>query len=615
MKLNIYYSKNLENKQKFEKFFIDNYLFKDKSDYLAGELIDVKFYDIKNFVKNEGFNVILVDDYLIYEIYNDQELNNKLKEKWNYNDKSIVFIALSENFHQLEIARDVNFVRAYDKDDLFEFLFTEITHDILRFLLEEERLNIFISHAKSDGRDIAKAIKEFIDSDLKLSNFFDEVDIQNSQKWDDKLEESIKKSLFLYILSDNYAQTLWTKKELIFAKENKRPIVGIDVLSNKNEISTFIGNTPILKLKQHIQEIEVNCKDTYLLHTKSNIRKIINLLLKEALIFEVKKDKTDLPKKPDLFDLCKIPSLTVIYPDPPMFNVEKEALENCSNKKIFTPLVAEIDKLGYLKYPLNKKIAISISEPNDLEEKGMRIEHLHLLMIEIARYLIIMGAELIYGGDLGYKKEFNFTSILAETFRAYNKLDEKKQKKLINYSAYPFCEKIDVHLKTQNIDVIEFKDCIGEKCSFNDIETIAKNLTKMREIITKEMDIKIAVGGKISGFSGFYPGVLEEVYLALKENKPVILIKGFGGIVDKIIEFINGKEVEELTFEYQSKVNPKLKQFLEKNPKIKGKIKSKYNEFLNILNLQKEKIIILEFNNYHQIIADILKTFHKIFNQ
>jgi len=97
-----------------------------------------------------------------------------------------------------------------------------------------------------------------------------------------------------------------------------------------------------------------------------------------------------------------------------------------------------------------------------------------------------------------------------------------------------------------------------------------------------------------------------------KENKPVILIKGFGGIVDKIAEFINGKKVEELTFEYQSKVNPKLKQFLDENPKIKEKIKFKYNELLNTLNLQKEKIITLEFNNYHQIIADILKTFHKI---
>ena len=605
MKLNIYYSKKLKNKQKFEKFFIDNYLFKDKSNYLAGELIDVRFYDIKNFDKNKGFDVILVDDYLIDEIYKKEDINNKLKEKWSFNDNSIVFIALSENFHQLEIAKEVNFVRAFDKDDLFEFLFTEITHDILRFLLKEKRLNVFISHAKKDERNIAKAIKEFIDSDLKLSNFFDEVDIQNSQKWDDKLEENVEKSLFLYILSDNYAQTLWTKKELILAKENKRPIVGIDVLANKNEISTFMGNTPILKLKQNIQEIEVNCRDTYLLHTKSNIRKIINLLLKEALIFELVKNKSDLPKKPDLFDLCKIPLSTVTYSDPPMFNVEKEALENCSNQELFTPLVAELKKLGFLNKSLNKKIAISISEPNDLEEKGMRIEHLNLLMIEIARYLIIMGAELIYGGDLGYKKEFNFTSILAETFRAYNKFIKKEQKKLINYSTYPFCERIDVHLKTQNIDVIEFKDCIGEKCSFNDIEIIAKNLTKMRKIITKEMDIKIAVGGKITGFTGFYPGVLEEVYLALKENKPVILIKGFGGIVDKIIEFINGKNIEELTFEYQSKSNPKLKQFLDNKQNKSNEIEKIYNVILEILTKHAKKIVIINFKDYFQILKEL----------
>ncbi|WP_457560702.1 TIR domain-containing protein [Caminibacter sp.] len=602
MKLNIYYSKNLENKQKFENFFIYNYLFKDKNNYLAGELIDVRFYNIKDFEIKYDFCVILVDDYLIDEIYDNQEINNKLKEKWEYNDKSIIFVALSENFNQLEIAKEVNFVRAYDKDDLFEFLFIEITHDILRFLLKEEKLNIFISHAKSDGKNIAKAIKEFIDSDLKLSNFFDEVDIQNSQKWDDKLEKSIKKSLFLYILSDNYAQTLWTKKEIIFARKNKRPIVGIDVLSNKNEIFQFISNTPILKLKQNIQAIEVNCKNSYLLHTKSNIRKIINLLLKEALMFELVKNKTDLPKKPDFFDLLQEDKNTIIYPDPPIMNIEKNELQSLTKKNILTILESKFNKT------IKKRIAVSISESNDLEEKGMRIEHLNLLMIEIARYLIILGAELIYGGDLGYKKEFNFTSILAETFRAYNNLEENqnKHKKLINYSAYPFCERIDIKLKNKNKDVIDFKPCIGEKCDFDDIEKISNNLTQMREIITKEMNIKIAVGGKITGFSGFYPGVLEEIYLALKSKKRVILIEGFGGIVDKIVEFLRGNKVEELIFEYQKIKNDKLRNFLTKHKEKELEIKTTYNCILETLIRESKYITILKFETYEQIIEELI---------
>ena len=159
---------------------------------------------------------------------------------------------------------------------------------------------------------------------------------------------------------------------------------------------------------------------------------------------------------------------------------------------------------------------------------------------------------------------------MAETFRAYNRIFENSNQKLINYSVYPFCEKIDESIKNKNRDVIEFKNCIGTPCDFDDIYIIANNLTKMREVITQEMDLKIAVGGKISGFSGFYPGVLEEVYLALNAEKPVILVKGFGGIVDKIVDYIEGKEVEELKFEYQVGVNPKLKSFLEKKHLIEN---------------------------------------------
>ena len=170
-------------------------------------------------------------------------------------------------------------------------------------------------------------------------------------------------------------------------------------------------------------------------------------------------------------------------------------------------------------------------------------------MIEITRYLIVQGNTLIYGGDLGYKKEFNFTTLLSDTFRAYNKFE--KNQKLINYAVYPFCNFIDIEVKNQNRDVIEFKDYIGKECNIGDLDIITENLTKMRETVNSSLDIKIAIGGKITGFSGFYPGVLEEVYLALRDKKKIILVSSFGGIVEKIADLLRGEDVKELTFEYQ----------------------------------------------------------------
>ena len=608
MKLNIYYSKNFLQKDEYKKFFIDNFLFKEKKDYLAGELIDMFFYEIQNYQKRDGIDIVLIDEKFVSEYFDDGIKNiveNELKQKWENDEKSIFFVALTENFAKLDISNYVNIIRAYDKENIFEFLFTEIAHNILRKLLNKEKLKIFISHAKADSREIAKRIKEYIDSYLKLDNFFDEVEILDSQNWSKKLEEEIreKNSLFMYILSDNYAKTLWTKKELMIARESKKPIIGIDVLSNQNEIPLLISNTKIFKLLQDVQKIEINCNDKFLLHTKHNLRKIINVLLKEALIFEIGKNKgINLPRRPDLFDACKTED-DIIYPDPPMMNIElKEIFESCGKKNIYTPLTKDVKNL-------DKKIAISISESPDLEEKGMTIEHLNLLMIEIARYLIINGATLIYGGDLGYKKEFNFTTILAETFRAYNRLFDNSNQKLINCSAYPFCKNIDEKIKNKNRDAIEFDSdcsCIGEDCNYDDIEIIAKNLTKMREKITQKMDLKIAVGGKINGFSGFYPGVLEEIYLALKAEKPVILVEGFGGIVDKIVDFINGKEVEELSFEYQTRVNPKLDKFL-KEKNLVNEVEDHYEKMLKIIKENKNYLKVIKFNEFSKFIENLLK--------
>ena len=606
MHINIYSSVKFPQKREFERFFIDNFMFKNKNNYMAGELVDLFFYDIKDYKIDNGFDIILIDEYLINEVMDNDEINSKFFQKWDSSDnKNIIFITLSKNYYLIKISGKVNFIELHNKKDgeKFEFLFTEIAHDILRFLLKKEKLNIFISYARRDGENTAKAIKSFIDSNLKLSNFFDRVDIMDSERWDKKLKNSIKKSsLFLYVMSDTYAQTLWTKKEFIFAKENLKPIIGVDVLSEMTEVFPLTANTKLFKILQTVQKIEVNCQDNYMLHTENNLRAIINFLLKEALEFELGKQKgVNLPRKPDYFDVCNIQG-DIIYPDPPMMNVELEVLKKCFNgRNINTPFTKNIKSV-------NKKIAISISEPPNLEDKGMRIEHLNLLMIEIARYLIISGATLIYGGNLGYKKEFNFTSILAETFRAYNKLYENENQKLINFSVYPFCEKIDLELKHSNADAIKFEDCIGDKCDFKDIDKIAQNLTKMREKITKDMDIKIAVGGKISGFSGFYPGVLEEVYLALKAEKPVILIKGFGGIVDKIADFIEGKEVEELSFEYQTRVNVKLDKFLRDNG-LSDEVKSRYEEMLKVISQKRDIVKIIEFEGFEILIRSLIREF------
>ncbi len=614
MFLNIYYAKELKNLSTLKEFFIKNYFFKN-DDILGGKLFDVYFFDISHYQESsDSIDIILIDDSLIGDIYAKHTLQNKILDKWKGN-KKVIFVALSENYGQMTLWGDeVNFIRAFNKEDLLDFLYTEITHDILRFVLQKEKLQIFISHAKKDGRDIAKLIKTFIDNDIKLDNFFDETDIQSSDSWKQALEENVDNSLFLFVYSDNYGHTVWTQQELIWAKQKKVPIIGIDVLAKEDKrVFPYIGNVKMVKLLHSVGNIEHLCDETFSMYTKHNIRLIINALLGEALEHYIflgmykgfNNNFTIYSRPPELLDMCtREPRKYVMYPDPPLMQEEQRILESCSESKMVTPLLLT----GKIK--TNKKISISISESKDLEEQGMSSEHMHMLMVELARYLFIKNNTLLYGGDLGYKSEFNFTQLLVNLLKSYNSsYDEKK--KIINYAVKPFSNLIDKKIKIQYLDVINFKE-VGEDCEFTEVDKIANNLTQMRKAITNEMDIKIAVGGKITGFSGFYPGVLEEIYLAMKSDKPIYLIGGFGGITRKIIDLLNGIDVEELTFEYQKVHTEKLRTFLKKNPEYESQIKEKYDEMYRFLKYENNAIFnaniyILDGNNIYKIIHSILK--------
>ena len=51
-------------------------------------------------------------------------------------------------------------------------------------------------------------------------------------------------------------------------------------------------------------------------------------------------------------------------------------------------------------------------------------------------------------------------------------------------------------------------------------------------------DIRICAGGRMTGYSGMMPGVLEEVLIALSKNKPIYLLGGFGGITTVICQML-----------------------------------------------------------------------------
>jgi len=81
-------------------------------------------------------------------------------------------------------------------------------------------------------------------------------------------------------------------------------------------------------------------------------------------------------------------------------------------------------------------------------------------------------------------------------------------------------------------------------------------LTEMRLRSINSSNARICVGGKLFGYNGKMPGVLEEVLIAFDMNKPVYLIGAFGGVVGDVCKAIRGESYpESLTEAWQIRHN------------------------------------------------------------
>lgn len=205
----------------------------------------------------------------------------------------------------------------------------------------------------------------------------------------------------------------------------------------------------------------------------------------------------------------------------------------------------------------NLRVAISVSDSEDLEMLGLSSNHLKDVSIEIARYLIFNGAVLIYGGDL---RVGGYTELFSELSRQYKRINDSSIR-IENYFTYPILNSIDSKTRASflatGVKVVDakFPELINENISLktkvHNEYLIAKHLSKMREKMVIESDSRILIGGKVKNYKGFYPGIFEEAYYQLKNNKPLYIVGGFGGAARILYDIVVYNNHNEFTDEFQ----------------------------------------------------------------
>jgi len=206
-------------------------------------------------------------------------------------------------------------------------------------------------------------------------------------------------------------------------------------------------------------------------------------------------------------------------------------------------------------------VGISISEPDkdELGKLGKGLVHLQDAMVETARLLLSKGYNLAYGGDLNYDGPFNFTELLFQLGMTYGGLENR----ISNYSAFPMYTKVTQKRKAELINIAKiisvnpspefdrWANVSYESASTADKQHLdeifegkteqakkvwADSLTRMRTVMTQNIQCRIVIGGKTKNYKGSMPGIIEETLMCITNKVPVLVDGRFGGAAKQIVD-------------------------------------------------------------------------------
>jgi len=463
--------------------------------------------------------------------------------------------------------KDLNCIRTYEwqKEYVVQNTTLAMAHEIYRHgfveIAEDDKgksssIKIFLSHAKSGntGRLHAEEIKRFIDN-TNMSHFFDASTISPGFKFNEEIIKYIKESTMVAICSDDYSSRYWCQREILCAKEHHRPMIAVNCLEDyEDRIFPAGSNVPCVHVPSEspLSEAEIlKVLTSTLLETIRHCHALASLEHYQARGW-IDCDCVFFSRPPEIRQILALKAdgklNKICYPEPPIYSEEADWHRQLAIDT-FTPLWSnsENNSLHGLR------VGISIS---DVPSDGFNENHLPSSQSirfaqDLARHLLARSATLIYGGDL---RKDGFTQfILDEAIALKNRLNSDEIH-VVNHLAWPI-HKADKEIIAWRanykavMDTVEH-DVSGDIASDVDMDSFllpstpqnkyiwSRCLTEMRIKSIDSSHARICAGGKLSGYNGKMPGVMEEILIAIDKNKPIYLLGAFGGVVGDVCKVL-----------------------------------------------------------------------------
>jgi hypothetical protein len=176
-------------------------------------------------------------------------------------------------------------------------------------------------------------------------------------------------------------------------------------------------------------------------------------------------------------------------------------------------------------------ISISEAESPELSALGLTSADVNDVTVELCRRLVSLGARVVLGHQWRPSGVMESVAKFAQVYQP-----ESTDPIIHNYLAYPDRAALSAQDRQRLSGVVAIHD--GE-----DREALPRPaaLRRMREQVSKIVNARIALGGKISQPEGFLPGVIEETALTIGHGSPVYVSGMMGGTSALLTRFFRGQ--------------------------------------------------------------------------
>jgi hypothetical protein len=203
-----------------------------------------------------------------------------------------------------------------------------------------------------------------------------------------------------------------------------------------------------------------------------------------------------------------------------------------------------------------------VSDPSAEETNRLGISELHTrhVFVEIVRHMLSAGWSVAYGGDF---RQCGYTNALVDLVRTYERREAPGPERVRAYLAWPIWAKLTQRDRAELVNVAILHEIPAPQGAPRSLPPASERtprellwaslaLTAMREQMTRDLDARVVLGGRLDGQQGLTPGIAEEALLALEGKKPLFVLGGYGGCARALVACIKGDRVRELTTGYQA---------------------------------------------------------------